>query len=155
MRLRVLTVSGNAPGWINAGWEEYAKRLPKHLQLELVTVSPMARRNDADIPQARRKEADKLLQLSDGCYRVALDGSGRQWSTKTLSGKLQQWQNQGKDCALLIGGADGHDAGLLQQVDASWSLGPLTYPHHLVRVLLAEQLYRAYTITIGHPYHRE
>ncbi len=155
MRLRVLTVSGNAPGWINSGWDEYAKRLPRHLQLELITIAPVHRRNDAEIASARRKEAEKLLQLSNGCYRIALDGGGRCWSTMQLADQLKKWQNMGRDCALLIGGADGHDSHLLQQADTRWSLGELTYPHHLVRVILAEQLYRAYTITISHPYHRE
>ncbi len=155
MRLRVITVSGNPPAWIKAGWDEYAKRMPRHLQLELITIPPAVRRNEADVQQAQQQEADKLLQRSNGCYRIALDAGGRRWSTRELANKLNGWQNLGQDCALLIGGADGHAPELLQQANVSWSLGELVYPHHLVRVILAEQLYRAYSITIGHPYHRE
>lgn len=155
MRLKVLTVSGNPPGWIQSGWEEYAKRMPRHLPLELITIAPVHRRSDADTQQAQSKEGDKLLQQSNQCYRVALDGTGKRWSTMQLASQLAEWQNMGRDCAFLIGGADGHNEQILQQSDARWSLGELTYPHHLVRVVLAEQLYRAYTISIGHPYHRE
>ncbi len=155
MRLRILTVSGNPPGWITAGWDEYAKRMPRHLQLELVTIAPALRRSAADIAAARQREADKLLQLSADCYRIALDGNGQTWSTARLADKLRQWQGMGRDCAFLIGGADGHAEQVLQQADMRWSLGALTYPHHLVRVMLAEQLYRAHSIIIGHPYHRD
>lgn len=155
MRLRVLTVSGNPPAWITAGWDDYARRLPRHLQLELTSIAPAVRHGAGDIPQARQREADKLLQLSTDCYRIALDGEGQQWSTGKLADKLRQWQGMGRDCAFMIGGADGHAEQVLQQADARWSLGPLTYPHHLVRVILAEQLYRAHSIISGHPYHRE
>ncbi len=154
MRLRVLTVSGNPPAWINSGWAEYAKRLPKHLQLELIAIPPVVRRNDADILHAQQQEGDKLLQRSKDCYRIVMDGNGQRWNTRQLASKLSRWQSAGRDCAFLIGGADGHSQHVLQQADVLWSLGDLTYPHHLVRVILAEQLYRAYTITINHPYHR-
>ena len=143
MRLKVLTVSGKPPGWINSGWDQYAKRMPKHLLLELVTISPVHRYSESDIPVAQQKETEKLLQHTQHCHRIALDGGGQRWTTQQLADRLKHWQQLGQDCAFLIGGADGHNQALLQQSQERWSLGALTYPHHLVRVLLAEQLYRA------------
>ena len=95
-----------------------------------------------------------LATIPDGCRVIGLDVRGRSWSTEALADELRDWLGSGRDTALLVGGADGLSAACLERADRKWSLSALTYPHALVRVLLAEQLYRAWTITTGHPYHR-
>lgn len=155
MRLIVASVGQRMPSWVCDGWEEYARRMPRELSLELREV-PLGRRGrNADIPRLRREEGAALLSSAgSGARVVALDRGGRAWTTERLARRLEAWMGEGRDCAFLIGGPDGLDPACLEAADEAWSLGPLTLPHPLVRVVLAEQLYRAWTILRNHPYHR-
>ena len=159
MRIRLLSVGRRMPGWVNEGFAEYAKRLPAECALELVEIEPGRRgrgnASAADLDRIRRDEGERLLKaLPDGALAVALDVRGRPWSTEQLAGQLTGWLGGGRDVALLVGGPDGLADTCLARAEQRWSLSPLTFPHPLVRVILAEQLYRAWSITKGHPYHR-
>ncbi|MDX1624964.1 MAG: 23S rRNA (pseudouridine(1915)-N(3))-methyltransferase RlmH [Wenzhouxiangellaceae bacterium] len=151
MQLRVIAVGRRMPSWVAEGWREYARRMPSHLPLELVEVEADRAAGDA--------RAAEGAALAARCLRpgvvVALDGSGSAWTTQRLAGRLEDWQMNGDPVQFLVGGADGHAPELLETADLRWSLGPLTLPHMLVRVILAEQLYRATSILSGHPYHRD
>jgi 23S rRNA (pseudouridine1915-N3)-methyltransferase len=155
MRLIVASVGQRMPSWVCDGWAEYARRMPRELSLELREV-PLARRGrNADVPRLRRDEGAALLSSAgSGARIVALDRGGSAWSTERLAQRVEAWMGEGRDCAFLIGGPDGLDPACLEAADEAWSLGPLTLPHPLVRVVLAEQLYRAWTILRNHPYHR-
>jgi 23S rRNA (pseudouridine1915-N3)-methyltransferase len=147
-------VGTRPPEWVTTGFSEYARRLPREMPLELVEIPPAARRN---VPpeRARSAEAERLLaRVGARDWVIALDERGRSWSTVRLSQRLDDWRMQGRDVALLVGGADGLDPVCLERADEVLSLSSMTLPHALVRVVLAEQLYRAWTILSGHPYHR-
>lgn len=153
MRIRVLSVARRVPGWVGTAWTEYAARLPRELALEIVDVTPAAG-NTGGPAQRMDTEAARLHKaVPRGAWTVALDARGAPWTSAGLAATLRDWQALGRDVALLIGGADGLAPAILAQADQSWSLSPLTLPHALVRVLLAEQIYRAWTINTGHPYH--
>jgi len=155
MRLRVASVGQRMPSWVADGWAEYAKRMPRELPLELIEIPVQKRARNADIKRLKQLEGRDLLAAVTPGYRiVALDGKGASWSTKDLAGRLEFWMGDGRHCGFLVGGPDGLDRACLESADESWSLGSLTLPHPLVRVVLAEQLYRAWTITQNHPYHR-
>ncbi len=148
----VACVGTRMPAWVGQGWQEYARRLPRHLRLERVDV-PVAGRGAAD--RAARVEGEKLAaRIPERARRVALHGPARPWSTEYLAERLADWQHDGDPVCFLIGGADGLDSALLDSATARWSFGPAVFPHMLVRVMVAEQLYRASTILDGHPYHR-
>ena len=143
------------PGWVEEGWREYARRMPRELALELREIPLGKRSKNADIARLRKAEGEALVAACGaGCHLVALDGGGAAWSTERLAARLEAWMAGGVDVGFLVGGPDGLDDACLARVDERWSLGPLTFPHPLVRVILAEQLYRAWTITRNHPYHR-
>lgn len=143
------------PGWVTEAWTDYSRRMPRELTLELREL-PVARRGrNPDLARLRRQEGQALLNaVPSGYHRVALDGGGTAWSTEELAGALRAWMAGGRHCAFLVGGPDGLDPDCLAAAEQRWSLGPLTLPHALVRVVLAEQLYRAWTIIANHPYHR-
>ncbi len=144
------------PEWVARGWGEYAKRFPRGLELELKELPSAHRSRSSKAESVRAAETACLLAAvpaSNGL--VALDGGGQQWTTLELAERMKLWMQQGRDLSFLIGGPDGLDHTCLQRADARWSLGKLTLPHMLVRVILAEQLYRAWSITQNHPYHRE
>lgn len=143
------------PGWVTAGFEEYRRRLPAQMALELHEVPAGQRKARSDAAAARRLEGDQLLRRADRADLVlALDEQGRQWNTAELAEALRRWQLETPRVALLVGGPDGLDERCRQRADRLWSLSTLTLPHALVRVLIAEQIYRAWTILKGHPYHR-
>lgn len=155
MRVRLLAVGQRMPGWVNEGFREYARRLGRDLSLELVEIPPGNRRGDASGQRAVAEEGERMLaQLRPRERVVALDERGRHWRTGQLADKLRDWQMEGDDLALLVGGADGLAQACLERASLHWSLSALTFPHPLVRIILAEQLYRAWTINQGHPYHR-
>ena len=155
MKLKVLAVGVKMPDWVNAGVEAYVKRMPRDCAVEFVDISPGNRGKNADIARAVAQEGDRMLShLRDSDHVVALDVLGRSWDTARLSRELDGWRLQGGDVALMIGGPDGLDPRCLAKAHQRWSLSALTLPHPLVRVLLAEQLYRAWTLLVGHPYHR-
>lgn len=155
MRITVLTVGGRMPAWVAQGVGEYSKRLPRELRLDWREI-PLARRGKDTRPDdLREKEGQQLLKwVAAGDLVVALDVAGKPWSTPELAQRLRDWQMDGVNVTLLIGGPDGLSPACLARADLRWSLSTLTLPHPLVRVVLAEQLYRAWTIIAKHPYHR-
>lgn len=153
MRARIVAVGERMPAWVAEGFAEYQKRLSRELPLELIEIKPPAR--GRDLKRAMVQEGEALLAaLPRDAQVIALDGRGSTWSSEQLAEHLQRWRMEGRELAFLIGGADGHAENVLQRADQRWSLGPLTLPHMLVRLIVAEQLYRAATIVAGHPYHR-
>ena len=155
MKIRLLAVGNKMPAWVEQGYQEYAKRLPRDCSLELVEISPGHRGKNASSDKAMQQEADALKKaIRPGEHVVALAVEGKHWSTERLSEELEGWRNQGGDVALLVGGPDGMTDDVLRLAKQRWSLSPLTLPHPLVRVLLSEQIYRAWTILQGHPYHK-
>ncbi len=155
MRLRLIAVGTRMPAWVQEGYAEYARRLPRELKLELVEIPVEARGKNADIARLREAEGDKMLRAAGADSRLlAFDERGAVHDTLAWSKALQQWQQDGRDVALLVGGPDGLAPACLERAEARWSLSKLTFPHPLVRVLIAEQLYRAWSLTVGHPYHR-
>ena len=144
MRLRVLAV-GKAPAWIDEGFHSYAQRLPPDNALELVVVSGRAGQSEGE----RLLAAVRAREVT-----VVLDRGGRPLSSEGLASLLADWRMDGRDIAILIGGADGFAARIRDNAEHVISLSPLTFPHLLVRVLIAEQVYRAWSILAGHPYHR-
>lgn len=155
MRIRLLAVGQKMPGWVEAGYQEYSKRLPADFQLELVELPHGYRGKGADPARAIRAEGDAMLAaIGKNEQVIALDVQGKHWSTENLASHAEHWRMQGRNVSLLVGGPDGLDPRCLQVADQKWSLSALTLPHPLVRVLLAEQLYRAWTLLQGHPYHK-
>ena len=156
MRGKLIAVGERMPGWVAEGFAEYAKRLSRRLPLELVEIKPGARGKGRDDARAVADEGAVLLAaLPRDAHVIVLDGHGTVWSSEQLADQLSNWRMAGRDLAFLIGGPDGHARDVLQRADQRWSLGALTLPHMLVRLVVAEQLYRAVTILNGHPYHRE
>ncbi|HEX5053473.1 MAG TPA: 23S rRNA (pseudouridine(1915)-N(3))-methyltransferase RlmH [Planctomycetota bacterium] len=155
MKLRLLTVSHKQPEWVEAGFAEYARRLPREWGFELVLVKPEPRTAGASTPRVQAGEGKRLrAAVPKGAWVVALDERGVMWSTRQLSEQIGRWQQQGRDVAFLVGGADGLDPDLLAGVDQRLSLSAMTLPHGLVRVFVVEQLYRAASLLAGHPYHK-
>ncbi len=155
MRARLIAVGERMPGWVAAGFAEYRKRLSHELPLELVELKPGARSKGRDDARAILDEGVAMLAaIPRDTHVIALDGRGKTWSSEELAAQLGQWRMAGRDLAFLIGGPDGLAPDVLARAEQRWSLGPLTLPHMLVRLVLAEQLYRATTIAAGHPYHR-
>jgi 23S rRNA (pseudouridine1915-N3)-methyltransferase len=151
MRACLIAVGERMPAWVQQGFAEYVKRLSRELPLELVKVSAKSR----DPARAMAEEGAALLAaVPKGAHVVALDGRGKAWSSEELAQQFARWRMQGKDLAFLVGGADGFAPAVLERADQKWSLGPLTLPHMLVRILVAEQLYRALSLLGNHPYHR-
>lgn len=151
MNLNVVSVGTKMPAWLHQGWLDYAKRMPPHLPLNLIEVEPAPPKK----PNAAQIEAQRIASHCPARARlIALDASRQPWSTEDLVGRLEEWLREGDPVCFLIGGADGLDRQLIKESNERWSLGPAVFPHMLVRVLVAEQLYRAWTITQGHPYHR-
>ncbi len=156
MRLHLLAVGTRQPSWIREGVETFVRRMPRECALKLVEI-PSAHRGKANAGEgAVRKEGERILKaVPDGALVVALDVAGIPWSTQRLSEELQQWRQNYDDVALLIGGPDGLSPECLNRASRTWSLSALTLPHGIVRIVAAEQIYRAWTIINGHPYHRK
>ncbi|MDO8861712.1 23S rRNA (pseudouridine(1915)-N(3))-methyltransferase RlmH [Haliea sp. E1-2-M8] len=155
MRLTVITVGGKMPAWVDQGVAEYSKRLPREIRLQWRELPLAHRGRDSKPEQLREREGEQIIKaVPNGDRVVALEVRGDSWSTEQLAARLADWQMSGDNVSLLIGGPDGLSRSCLALARQRWSLSALTLPHPLVRVLLAEQLYRAWTITAGHPYHR-
>jgi 23S rRNA (pseudouridine1915-N3)-methyltransferase len=155
MHIHLIAVGTRMPSWISQGYEDYARRLPRECTLRLVEI-PLGRRSRSQSPaQAVEEESRRMLAaIPERSLVVALDVGGSDWDTPALATRLQEWLLSGRDIVLLVGGPDGLSVDCLRRADLRWSLSALTLPHALVRVILAEQLYRAWTIISGHPYHR-
>lgn len=155
MRIRLITIAHKAPAWLQTGYEEYAKRLSGSCVLELVVISAEKRTAHTDLKRIMQIEGDKMLAaIKSDHYVIALAMDGKSWTTEQLAQKLENWQRQGCNVDLLIGGPEGLSPHCLARAAEKWSLSQLTFPHLLVRLIVAEQLYRAYSILSNHPYHR-
>lgn len=155
MKARLIAVGERAPGWVAEGFAEYQKRLSHWLPLELVEIAPGIRGKGRDAARATTDEGARVLAaFPKQAQVVALDGRGKPWTSEQLAQRLEAWRQHGGDLVFLIGGPEGHSADVLAAAPERWSLGPLTLPHMLVRLLVAEQLYRACSLLANHPYHR-
>ena len=156
MKLYLIAVGHKMPDWISAGYEEFAKRMPRDFPLQLVELKP-DKRNAARTPQqVMAEEAERILAAIPSDARVlALDERGANWTTMKLAENMKDWQRDGRDTVFIIGGTDGLDPSVKKRADQLLQLSAMTLPHGMVRVLLAEQLYRAVSILNNHPYHRE
>lgn len=154
MKLRLLSITHKLPAWVSAGYQDYAKRLPHHF-LECVDVAAEKRTLNCDISRIRERESNKLLaQTKPNTEVITLDMKGKGLTTEQLAQQLSDWQTRSQTVNFLVGGPDGLSHSCLQKANWSWSLSPLTFPHFLVRIIIVEQIYRAYSLLVGHPYHR-
>ena len=155
MQIQLVCVGNRMPDWVTIGYEEYAKRLPRECELKLREIAPGKRGKNADIARAIEDEGQKMQAAISATDRViALDLSGKEWSTPQLAHALERWLIDGRNVSLLVGGPDGLAPACLARADERWRLSALTFPHPLVRIVLAEQIYRAWSILQHHPYHR-
>lgn len=155
MHFRVAAIGQRMPAWVNSGWQEYARRFPRSSRLDLLELPAEKRGRNPDLERLKEREGERLLAaVPSSAVSVALDMGGQPWTTEQLAERLRGWMGGGHDVVFLVGGPDGLSLACLEAAELQWSLGPLTLPHPLVRVLLAEQLYRAWTLTQNHPYHR-
>lgn len=153
LKIQVVAIGAKAPEWVRLGFAEYAKRLPQEFAFELIEIP--APKHRADAARSERTEGEKMLaRIAASDWVVALDEGGRQVDSQGMAARLDAWRMQGANITLLIGGADGLASAVKQRANETLSLSRLTFPHYQVRVLLAEALYRAWTISTGHPYHR-
>ncbi|WP_194756008.1 23S rRNA (pseudouridine(1915)-N(3))-methyltransferase RlmH [Aliidiomarina indica] len=156
MRLQLIAVGNKMPGWISEGYHEYAKRMPPELPLDLTEIVPGKRSKKADVQRLTVQEGEKVLAaIKPGTHVVALEVQGKPWDTHKLAQRMQQWQLNGQDVAFLVGGPEGLSADCKARANEMWSLSPLTLPHPMVRVIIAEALFRAWSLLNNHPYHRE
>ncbi len=160
MKLHILSVGHKPPAWVVAGFEDYTRRMPREARVELTEIKPAPRsrqaQSAASISQILEAEKSRLLAaIPPGCVRIALDERGKQLTTADLARKMTAWMQGGRNVAFMIGGADGLDQELKADADLLLCLSAMTLPHAMVRVLLAEQLYRAMSMIQNHPYHRE
>lgn len=155
MKISLICVGSKMPDWVEAGVAEYRKRLPRDFELLITEIALAPRGRSGDTARAVAKEGAACLKaVGRDDYLVALDVQGRSLDTGQLAARFRQLRDEGRNVALLIGGPDGLAPECVARADASWSLSALTFPHPLVRVILAEQLYRVWSILAGHPYHR-
>lgn len=156
MKLQLIAVGNKMPTWVTTAFNDYMGRFPKDMPLELIEIPAGKRTKNADIPRILDKEGELMLaSCGKGNRIVTLDIPGKPWDTPELSQQLERWKLDGRDVSLLIGGPEGLSPACKQAAEQSWSLSSLTLPHPLVRVIVAESLYRAWSITANHPYHRE
>lgn len=156
MRVTILSVGHKMPAWIQDGFNEYVRRMPPEIRVELAELKPEERGAGRSVEKARAVEGSRMLAaLPDGATLLALDERGKAFSTQALSVMLTEWMRDGSHPTFAIGGADGLDPAVKERADKVLSLSSLTLPHGMVRVLLAEQIYRAWSIIARHPYHRE
>ncbi len=155
MKLRLLAVGTRMPGWVEAGFSDYAKRLSGDISLELVEITAGKRLKSTDLARVKEEEGEALLAALRPQERViVLDVLGKTLATEDMAARLKDWQVDGRPAALLVGGPEGLSRAVLDRADEKWSLSRLTLPHPLVRVVIAEQLYRSWSLLKGHPYHR-
>lgn len=155
MQIHLISVGNRMPTWVKAGYDEYAKRLPRECELVLKEIPPGQRGKNCDVARIIKEEGERMnTAIPVGAHIVALDLSGKSWSTPELAQSLSRWLESGKHIALLVGGPEGLADSVKLKASEFWCLSALTFPHPLVRVIVAEQLYRAWSILHNHPYHR-
>ncbi len=156
MKFLILSVGHKIPDWVTAGFLEYAKRMPREAKIELLELKPEPRTSGKTPQQIMEAGAQRIQSaLPPDCLRIALDERGASWTTRQLADKMGQWMGEGRDVAFIIGGADGLHESVKKNAQQLLALSAMTLPHAMVRVLLAEQLYRAHSLLHNHPYHRE
>lgn len=155
MRLDLICIGHHIPSWVENGYREYAHRLPSTYPLKLIEIPLRRRTKTSDLKKLQQQESQQMLTaIAPHSCIVALDERGTLWNTQQLATHLSQWGQQYSTVALLIGGPEGLTAACLQRAHYRWSLSHLTFPHALVRIIVAEQLYRAWSLLNHHPYHR-
>jgi 23S rRNA (pseudouridine1915-N3)-methyltransferase len=155
MHINLIATGTQMPDWVKLGYEEYAKRLPKEYHFNLIEIPTKKRYKSTNITQLIEQESQQLLAaVPQNGYIIALDRMGKTFDSQILAKKLKIWQEESLCVNFLVGGPEGLSIACRQQAHSIWSLSNLTLPHPLVRVIVAEQLFRAYTILIHHPYHR-
>lgn len=156
MRIQLIAVGSKMPGWVEQGYQEYARRFPSDMPLSLTEIPAGKRGKNADINRILHKEGQQTLAvIPKGNRIVTLEVTGQPWDTPKLAQNMQNWQMDGRDISLLIGGPEGLAPQCIALSEQKWSLSALTLPHPLVRIVVAESLYRAWSVTTNHPYHRE
>ncbi|OED43858.1 23S rRNA (pseudouridine(1915)-N(3))-methyltransferase RlmH [Chromatiales bacterium (ex Bugula neritina AB1)] len=156
MEIHLLAIGTRMPKWIDDGFAEYSRRPGRDCKLVLKEIPSPRKSKSEEASRIKRLEGDLLMAaVPDGAYRVALDEKGKMHSTKSVAEKLSGWFDSHRRVAIIIGGADGLSDAALDSCNERWSLSRMTFPHSLVRVILAEQIYRAYSLLNNHPYHRE
>ncbi len=156
MKMRVLCIGSRMPGWVDAGVEGFLKRFNRQFPVSLEAIDAAPRKNGMTSAQLQQADGERIqARLREGERLVLLDERGKTHDSRGFSARIEAWQLDGRDVALVIGGADGHPPALKQQADELLSLSAMTMPHGLARLMLVEQLYRAWTLMSGHPYHRD
>lgn len=155
MRILLLAVGQKMPAWVEQGYREFAQRMPAEARLELKEIAPGKRGKNADIQRIVEDEGQRLMAaIPKSAHIVVLDVKGKSYSTEQLAERMNDWMHSGQDICLLVGGPEGLSEECRAMAHEKWSLSALTFPHPLVRVILAEQLYRAWSVLRNHPYHR-
>jgi 23S rRNA (pseudouridine1915-N3)-methyltransferase len=156
MKLLILAVGHKMPSWISEGFIEYSKRLPREAKIELIEIKPEPRTTGKSVSQIMEAEAQRIqAALPKDVLRIVLDERGAHWSTRQLTQQMKDWLSGGRDVAFIIGGADGLHESVRSSANQLLALSAMVLPHGMVRVLLAEQLYRAHSLLNNHPYHRD
>lgn len=155
MKMHIISVGHKMPDWVEQACAEYMKRMPREASVEIIEIKPDKRAAGKNSSTVQEAEAKRILEACGKDYVIALDERGAEVNTLQLAERMTQWFSNGRDVSLLIGGADGLHPDLKKNADWLWSLSKLTLPHGMVRVVLTEQLYRAWTVINHHPYHRE
>ena len=156
MHIRLIAVGDKQPSWVDTAFQEYANRLPRQWKFRLDVVAAAKRSKSSDPSGAKKAEGSKVLaSIPPGEFVVLLDERGKALSSRELADCLTEWQSGGADLCFLIGGPDGVSDECVARADYRWSLSRMTLPHGFARVMFGEQLYRAWTLTQGHPYHRD
>lgn len=156
MKIQLVAVGTKMPKWVEEGFQEYKRRFPYDMPLELIEINAGKRGKNADITRILQKEGEAMLAvIPKGNRIVTLDIPGKAWDTQQLAVQLEMWKMDARDVSILIGGPEGLSPACKAAAEQSWSLSPLTLPHPLVRIVMAESLYRAWSIITNHPYHRE
>ena len=155
MQINLISVGNRMPGWVQQGYDEYARRMPKECELVLKEIAPGKRGKNSDIARIVKDEGERMINaIPSRTHVVTLDIPGKPWATPELSIAMKRWLENGQNIALMVGGPEGLSDSVRDLARESWSLSRLTFPHPLVRIVVAEQLYRAWSILNNHPYHR-
>lgn len=156
MQIQIVAVGNKMPTWVELACKEYLRRFPKDFKVNFVEISPLKRTKSSNLDKIKQEEGDKILaSIPKGNQIIALEVLGKAWTTGDLAQQISSWKMDGRDVSLMIGGPEGLSNACKQAAEKFWSLSPLTLPHPMVRVIVAEALYRAWSVTENHPYHRE
>lgn len=155
MQIHLVAVGNRMPTWVTEGFQDYVKRLPRECELVLREIAPSKRGKNADLARIREEEGERVMaSLSRDDYVIALEVGGKPWDTVQLSNQVKDWMQEGRRIALLVGGPEGLSDACRARANQLWSLSSLTLPHPIVRIIVAEQIYRAWSLLNNHPYHR-